>query len=250
MNIPLVAIIGRPNVGKSTLFNRLTGSRKAIVGDQPGITRDRMFGEVEWKAKMFRLVDTGGIVPDDEAIIPANIFKQASFAIDESVAIIWVLDSRAGVTPLDEELGVLLRNTGKPVIIAANKCESRTVENEANEFYQFGFEMSPISAEHGIGTVIHYPTPPHLQDAYAEMAMPTGSFQVRLPSRCASRSATSAGVIPLIRLALARLMGRTRVSFSLASIRRCLMVVKSSVSGMRLLVSRFCRSTCCSWRAT
>ena len=151
MNTPLVAIIGRPNVGKSTLFNRLTGSRKAIVGDQPGITRDRMFGEVEWKAKMFRLVDTGGIVPDDEAIIPANIFKQASFAIDESVAIIWVLDSRAGVTPLDEELGVLLRNTGKPVIIAANKCESRTVENEANEFYQFGFEMSAISAEHGTG---------------------------------------------------------------------------------------------------
>ncbi len=151
MSEPLVAIIGRPNVGKSTLFNRLTGSRKAIVGDEPGITRDRMFGDVEWKAKTFRLVDTGGIVPDDEAIIPANIFKQASFAINESVAIIWVLDSRAGVTPLDEELGVLLRNTGKPVIIAANKVESKKVENEAGEFYQFGFEMSPISAEHGTG---------------------------------------------------------------------------------------------------
>ncbi len=151
MSSPLVAIIGRPNVGKSTLFNRLTGSRKAIVGDEPGITRDRMFGEVEWKAKTFRLVDTGGIVPDDDAIIPSNIFKQASFAIDESVAIIWVLDSRAGVTPLDEELGVLLRNTGKPVIIAANKVESRTVESEAGEFYQFGFEMAPISAEHGTG---------------------------------------------------------------------------------------------------
>src|SRR5829696_6363098 len=141
----LVAIVGRPNVGKSTLFNRLVGSRKAIVGDEPGITRDRMFGEVEWKAKSFRLVDTGGIVPDDEAIIPSNIFKQASFAIDESVAIIWVLDSRAGVIPLDEELGVLRRNTGKPVIIAANKCVSRTVENEAEEFYQFGFNMAPIS---------------------------------------------------------------------------------------------------------
>lgn len=151
MTAPLVAIIGRPNVGKSTLFNRLTGSRKAIVGDEPGITRDRMFGEVEWKAKVFRLVDTGGIVPDDEAIIPANIFKQASQAISESSAIIWVLDSRAGVIPLDEELGVLLRNTGKPVIIAANKVESRTVENEAAEFHQFGFEMSPISAEHGTG---------------------------------------------------------------------------------------------------
>lgn len=151
MKQPLVAIIGRPNVGKSTLFNRLIGSRKAIVGDEPGITRDRMFGEVEWRSGTFRLVDTGGIVPDDDAIIPSNIFKQASFAIDESAAIIWVLDSRAGVTPLDEELGVLLRNTGKPVIIAANKVESRTVENEAGEFYQFGFEMAPISAEHGTG---------------------------------------------------------------------------------------------------
>ena len=151
MKQPLVAIIGRPNVGKSTLFNRLTGSRKAIVGDEPGITRDRMFGEVEWKARTFRLVDTGGIVPDDEAVIPSNIFKQASNAINEASVIIWVLDSRAGVTPLDEELGVLLRNTGKPVIIAANKVESRTVESEAGEFYQFGFEMSPVSAEHGTG---------------------------------------------------------------------------------------------------
>ena len=151
MKQPLVAIIGRPNVGKSTLFNRLTGSRKAIVGDEPGITRDRMFGEVEWRSKMFRLVDTGGIVPDDEAIILSNIFKQASHAINEAQAIIWVVDSRAGITPLDEELGVLLRNTGKPIIIAANKVESRTVENEAGEFHQFGFEMSPISAEHGTG---------------------------------------------------------------------------------------------------
>jgi GTP-binding protein len=151
MKQPLVAIIGRPNVGKSTLFNRLVGSRKAIVGDEPGITRDRMFGEVEWRSKTFRLVDTGGIVPDDEAIIPTNIFKQASHAIDESKAIIWVLDSRAGVTPLDEELAVLLRNTGKPIIIAANKVESRTVENEAGEFHQFGYEMSPVSAEHGTG---------------------------------------------------------------------------------------------------
>lgn len=151
MSSPLVAIIGRPNVGKSTLFNRLTGSRRAIVGDEPGITRDRMFGEVDWRGEVFRLVDTGGIVPDDEAIIPANIFKQASHAIAESSSIIWVVDSRAGVTPLDEELGVLLRNTGKHVVIAANKVESKTVENEAGEFYQFGFELAPISAEHGTG---------------------------------------------------------------------------------------------------
>lgn len=149
MKSPLVAIIGRPNVGKSTLFNRLTGSRKSIVGDESGITRDRIFGDVEWKSRTFELVDTGGIVPDDEAIIPANIFKQASFAIDKSQAIIWVVDARAGVTPLDEEISVFLRNIGKPVFIAANKSETRKVEEEAAEFYRFGFELSPLSAEHG-----------------------------------------------------------------------------------------------------
>jgi len=146
---PLVAIIGRPNVGKSTLFNRLTGSRKSIVGDEPGITRDRIYGDVEWKSKKFELVDTGGIVPDDEAIIPANIFRQASFAIDSAQAIVWVVDARAGVTPLDEEISVFLRNIGKPVFIAANKSESRKVEEEAAEFYKFGFGLTPLSAEHG-----------------------------------------------------------------------------------------------------
>jgi GTPase len=149
MGSPLVAIIGRPNVGKSTLFNRLTGSRKSIVGDEPGITRDRIYGDVDWKSRRFELVDTGGMVPDDEAIIPANIFKQAGFAIDSAQAIIWVVDARAGVTPLDEEISVYLRNIGKPVFIAANKAESRKVEDEAAEFYQFGFELTPLSAEHG-----------------------------------------------------------------------------------------------------
>src|SRR5690606_5704695 len=147
-NKPLVAIIGRPNVGKSTLFNRLTNTRRSIVGDEPGITRDRIYGEVDWRSRTFELVDTGGIVPDDEAIIPANIFKQAGFAIEKAQAIIWVADARAGVTPLDEEIAVYLRNIGKPVFIAANKAESRKVEDEAGEFYQFGFEVSPLSAEH------------------------------------------------------------------------------------------------------
>ncbi|MEO8071845.1 MAG: ribosome biogenesis GTPase Der [Acidobacteriota bacterium] len=151
MNLPLVAIIGRPNVGKSTLFNRLTGSRKSIVGDQPGITRDRIYSEVEWNGKNFALVDTGGIVPDDEAIIPANIFKQAGHAIEQAQAIIWVVDSRAGVTPLDEEISVYLRNIGKPIFIAANKAESKKIEEEAGEFYLFGFELEPVSAENGNG---------------------------------------------------------------------------------------------------
>lgn len=145
----MVAIIGRPNVGKSTLFNRLTASRRAIVGDEPGITRDRIYGDVEWKSRVFELVDTGGIVPDDEAVIPANIFRQAGFAIEKARAIIWVVDARAGITPLDEEIAVLLRNIGKPIFIAANKSESRKVENEAGEFYRFGFDVTPLSAEHG-----------------------------------------------------------------------------------------------------
>jgi len=151
-NPSLVAIVGRPNVGKSTLFNRLIGERRAIVGDEPGITRDRIYGEVEWCGRQFSLIDTGGIVPDDEAVIPANILKQASVAIDDASLLLWVVDARKGITQLDEELASLLRGTGKPVFVAANKSDSSKLENEATEFYQFGFdEVFPISAEQGIG---------------------------------------------------------------------------------------------------
>jgi len=151
-DLPLVAIVGRPNVGKSTLFNRLIGERRSIVGDEPGITRDRIYGESHWKAKPFALVDTGGIVPDDEAVIPANIFKQASVAIDEAVALIWVVDARKGITPLDEELARLLRQTGKRVLVAANKVDAARLESDASEFHGFGFtDVFPVSAEHGDG---------------------------------------------------------------------------------------------------
>ena len=122
--LSLVAVVGQPNVGKSTLFNRLIGQRRSIVGDEPGITRDRIYGEVEWAGERFSIVDTGGIVPDDDAIIPANIFKQAGFAIDDAQAIVWVVDARQGLTPLDEELAKLLRATGKRVLVAANKVGS------------------------------------------------------------------------------------------------------------------------------
>ena len=114
----LVAIVGRPNVGKSTLFNRLIGERRSIVGDEPGITRDRIYGQVEWAGTKFSLIDTGGIVPDDDAVIPANILKQAGVAIDEAQVLIWVVDARTGVTQLDEELARLLRATGKRVLVA------------------------------------------------------------------------------------------------------------------------------------
>ncbi len=150
--LPLVAVVGQPNVGKSTLFNRLIGQRRSIVGDEPGITRDRIYGESEWAGQRFSIVDTGGIVPDDEAVIPANIFKQAGFAIDDAQAIVWVVDARKGLTPLDEELAQLLRETGKRVLVAANKAEKARIEAEAGEFYRFGFEeVFAVSAEQGIG---------------------------------------------------------------------------------------------------
>lgn len=150
--LPLVTIVGRPNVGKSTLFNRLVGERRSIVGDEPGITRDRIYGEAEWAGRRFKVVDTGGIVPDDDALIPANILKQAETAIQDAVALVWVVDARAGLTPLDEELARLLRSTGKPVLVAANKTDAVRFEADAGEFYRFGFEnVYPLAAEHGDG---------------------------------------------------------------------------------------------------
>ena len=149
---PVVVIIGRPNVGKSTLFNRLTGERRAIVGDLPGITRDRIYGEVEWQGSIFSLVDTGGIVPDDEELIPANILKQAKMAIEEASLLLFVVDARAGISPLDEELALRLRSFGKPVFLVANKAETNKVSDEAGEFYRFGYiDVFPVSSEHGAG---------------------------------------------------------------------------------------------------
>jgi len=150
--MPLVAIIGRPNVGKSTLFNRLIGSRRSIVGDLPGITRDRIYGQAEWRNRMFRVVDTGGIVPDDEAVIPANIFKQAQAAIEEASLLLFVVDAREGLTSLDEELARVMRTLNKPVFIAANKADVGNIDAHAAEFHKFGYdEVFPVSAEHGGG---------------------------------------------------------------------------------------------------
>lgn len=150
--VPVVAIIGRPNVGKSTLFNRLIGARRSIVGNIPGMTRDRIYGEAEWQNRAFRVVDTGGIVPDDEAVIPANIFKQARAAIDEASLLLFVVDTRDGITPVDEELARRLRALDKPVLVVANKADTAQVADFAGEFHRFGYEdVFPISAEHGGG---------------------------------------------------------------------------------------------------
>ncbi len=150
--LPLVAICGRPNVGKSTLFNRLTGTRRSIVGDEPGITRDRIYGEVEWAGHTVRLVDTGGVVPDDEALIPSEIFRQARVALGEADVIIMVVDGRTELAAPDEELAKLLLKGGKPVLLAVNKMDSAELEAGAENFRTLGFRnVFPVSAEHGSG---------------------------------------------------------------------------------------------------
>jgi GTP-binding protein len=150
--LPLIAICGRPNVGKSTLFNRLTGSRRSIVGDEPGITRDRIYGVIEWMGADARIVDTGGIVPDDPDLIPAEIFRQAQVALSEASAIIMVVDGRTELASPDLELARLLLRGGKPVFLAVNKIDTAALAPAAENFRRLGFaNVIPISAEHGSG---------------------------------------------------------------------------------------------------
>jgi GTP-binding protein len=149
---PLIAIVGRPNVGKSTLFNRLVGSRRAIVGNEPGITRDRLYGDSHWRGYDLRIVDTGGIVPEDKDLIPSEIFRQARVALDEAAALIMVVDGRSELAGTDLDLARLLQKTGKPLFLAVNKVDSSKQEFLADDFHRLGIrEILPISAEHGRG---------------------------------------------------------------------------------------------------
>jgi GTPase len=148
----LVAIVGRPNVGKSTLFNRLTGSRRSIVGDEPGITRDRIYGEYDWDGRRFRLVDTGGIVPDDPELIPTEIYNQARVALEEAAALVMVVDVRTELASPDYDLAKLLMRGTKPIFLAVNKVEGDAMELAAENLRSLGLrEVYPISAEHGLG---------------------------------------------------------------------------------------------------
>lgn len=148
---PTVVIVGRPNVGKSTLFNAIIGQRKSITGDEPGITRDRIIGQAVHRKRPFTLIDTGGIVPEDQALIPVQILKQARFAIDEAEQIIFLIDGRTEITSADRDLAQLLRKTGKPVILAVNKIDVPKRETLTHEFYEMGFKIMSISAEHRVG---------------------------------------------------------------------------------------------------
>jgi len=150
--LPTLAIVGRPNVGKSTLFNRIVGSRRAIVGDEPGITRDRLYGEGEWCGRNFRVVDTGGILPEDKALIPAEIFRQAKVALAEATAVIMMVDGRSELSSPDLDLARLLLKSGKPLFVAVNKIDTEKQQSLVGEFHRLGIRnVFPVSAEHGRG---------------------------------------------------------------------------------------------------
>ncbi len=149
--LPSIVIVGRPNVGKSTLFNRLTGTRRSIVTNEPGITRDRIYGTANWDGRAFEVVDTGGIIPEDKAGIPGEILRQARVAIENAARVVQVVDGREGPVPLDAELAQLLRRAGKPPVIAVNKIDTPKQAEMAAQFYELSSEVFPISAEHGFG---------------------------------------------------------------------------------------------------
>ncbi|MCC6389904.1 MAG: ribosome biogenesis GTPase Der [Bryobacterales bacterium] len=151
-SLPVVVIVGRPNVGKSTLFNAIIRDRRSIVGDEPGITRDRIRGKAHHHGRKFEIIDTGGIIPNDEDLIPTEIFKQAKVALEEAAHIIFLIDGRTEITAADRELAVLLRKLGKPVTLAVNKIDAAARESLVHEFYALGIaDVLPVSAEHRIG---------------------------------------------------------------------------------------------------
>lgn len=155
MSKPVVAIVGRPNVGKSTLFNKLIGERRSIVEDTPGVTRDRIYGETEWRGQKLILIDTGGIEPKTDDVILSQMKLQAQVAMDTADVIVFVCDVRGGVTANDRDIAVMLKRSGKPVIPCINKCDSiGKPPMEFYEFYELGFdrELIPVSGIHGSGS--------------------------------------------------------------------------------------------------
>src|SRR5205823_6693587 len=151
--LPLVALVGRPNVGKSTLFNRIVGRRLAIVEDTPGVTRDRQYADADHDGRRFRVVDTGGFTPRAEEQLVRAVREQADAAIREADVLVLVVDAEQGLAAADRELAALLRKGGKPVLLAANKIDSarRAEAMDLGELHALGFEVFPLSAEHGRG---------------------------------------------------------------------------------------------------
>ncbi len=153
MRKPIIVIVGRPNVGKSTLFNRLTGRREAIVDDQSGVTRDRNYGEVEWNAKTFILIDTGGYVPESKDLFETEIREQVKLGIEEATKVIFLVDARDGVNPFDRQIAEMVRNSGKPYFLVVNKVDTDKQEALVSEFYELGLG-DPYSLAASVGRKI------------------------------------------------------------------------------------------------
>jgi|SRR5947209_1361795 len=169
--LPTVVIVGRPNVGKSTLFNAILGDRRSIVGDEPGITRDRIYGEAEYRGKRFGLIDTGGIIPHDDALIPTQILKQAHVALDDAAHILYVIDGRTDITAADRDLAKLLRPLGKPITLVVNKIDAKVREDLVPEFYSMGLgDPYAVSAEHrrGLDDLLTHVTAPFSKEEAPE----------------------------------------------------------------------------------
>src|SRR3954454_16518937 len=191
---PTVVIVGRPNVGKSTLFNRITGQRRAIVGDEPGITRDRIHGSAEHDGRRFDVIDTGGIVVDDQEYIPSQILRQAEVALHAASHIIFLVDGRAEITGSDRDLARMLLRLGKPVSLAVNKADTAAKMDLANAWYELGIpDVYPVSSEHGMGVdalldhvlegVERSDEEPRLKPPSADSEEPGGAIKVAIIGR-------------------------------------------------------------------
>jgi GTP-binding protein len=189
---PHVAIVGRPNVGKSTLFNRLVGRRLALVEDVPGVTRDRHYADAEWDGRTFTVIDTGGFVPGEEDELLTQVREQAELAVEEAEVTLLLVDGKAGLSSADEELARRLRRSGKPWVLGVNKLDSpRKAEEGTSEFYRLGAkEVLPVSAEHGLGTdallaaiAAHFPEPGPEEQADAEPQGEEGPVRLAIVGR-------------------------------------------------------------------
>lgn len=191
--LPLIALVGRPNVGKSTLFNRMVSRRVALVDDQPGVTRDRLFGEIRFDGRVARVVDTGGLDFETDDVVMSRVREQSQAAIDEADLIVFVVDAAAGLTPADRDVADLLRRSGKPVVLAANKIDEPVHDSRVGEMYELGLEhVFPVSGEHGyrygeLGEWLVNAVEAPEQEAWSELSGPVPVDEHDLPESGSSR---------------------------------------------------------------
>ena len=236
-SLPAVVIVGRPNVGKSTLFNAILGQRRAIVGDEPGITRDRIHGEAVHRGRRFELIDTGGIIPRDAEYIPGQVLKQARVALERACHIIFIIDGRNEIAGADRDLAQILRRLGKPVSLAVNKIDAASREVLAHEFHSLGFpDLFPISAEHrlGIDELLEHLTASFTQGGPEEKEQPAHPIKVAIIGRPnVGKSTLLNALVGEERAIVAPLPGTTRDAVDVSLVRDNVAYVFVDTAGIR-----------------